>query len=66
MLFEFDRIIGKDRIEIFLGVPRKLEIVLVRVFRLLALPLHELSLALDPSLLYLEEVIVLKEVKNDW
>jgi hypothetical protein len=29
VLFEFDRIIGKDGIEIFLSVPRKLKIVLV-------------------------------------
>ena len=59
MLFEFDRIIGKDRIEIFLGVPRKLEIVLVGVFGLLSLSLHEFSLALDSGFLYLEEVVVL-------
>jgi len=62
VLFEFDKIIWEDRIEIILCISWQLEFFLVGVFWLLSLSFHELSLALLASLIFAEEGIILKKI----
>ena len=61
MLLEFDRIIGKDRIEIVLSIVRELELLVFRV--MLSLSLYNFSPALYSLLLLVEEGVVFQEVQ---
>lgn len=66
MPLEFDRIIGKDRIEIVLRIVGELEFFLIQLFLLLLLSLHKLGPALHSLVILVEECIILKEVQYHW
>ena len=64
MLLEFDRIIGKDRIEIVLCIVWKLELFLFS--GLLPLSLYNLCPALYSFIFFVEETVVFEEVQYHW